>query len=171
MLCRSCDDLCKVGEDLLGKGENLGRGDGLQCRQKIGRKTLVDMCGNHLAVAVGYLKDPVNAADEVAHHVVAHAVEFVSGDGLLPQAFYLAVDFTEGVESGLGGDIGCDEKDDAATEYLGGTVNAIGIAFVFAQVAHQPGTEVAAQHGVEYHELGIVLAMPGKRKKVAEPYC
>ena len=82
------------------------------------------------------------------------------GDGLLAQKVYFAVDFLEGVLCGRGGDVGCDVEHDTATEYLGGAVDAVGVAFVFAQVAHEARAEVSAKDGVEHHEAGVVGAVP-----------
>ena len=71
-----------------------------------------------------------------------------------------SVDFLEGVLCGRGGDVGCDVEHDTATEYLGGAVDAVGVAFVFAQVAHEARAEVSAEDGVEHHEAGVVDAVP-----------
>ena len=121
----------------MGEGVELGGGDGGEGLHKVGGETFVDIGDDHLAVAFGDFEGAVDAADKVAHHKVAHAFKFGIGDGLLSQAFYLKIYLFDGVVCGLCGHIGGDEEDDAVAEYLCLAVDAVGVAFVFAQVAHE----------------------------------
>lgn len=158
----------EVGEGGLRQGEELRRVDVGKGLHEVGGETLVDLGGHHLAVALGNLEGAVDAADKVAHHVVAHAVEFGRADGFAAQEFDFAVDFGHGVGGGFGGHIGGDVEGYAVAEYLGLAVDAVGVAFVLAEVGHEAGAEVAAEDGVEDHETGVVGAVPGEGEEAAD---
>ena len=151
----------------MGEGVKLGGCDVGEGLHEVGGEALVDAGGHHLAVALGDFEGAVDAADEVAHHIVAHAVQFGLGDGLLAQTLDFAVDLGDGVGGGSRGDIGGDVEGDAVAEYLGLAVDAVGVAFVLAQVAHEAGAEIAAKEGVEDHEAGVVSAVPREGEQTA----
>ena len=115
----------------------LSGGDGGEGLHEVGGKAFVDIGDDHLAVTFGDFEGAVDAADKIAHHKVAHAFEFSIGDGLLPQTYNLEVYLFDSIVCGLCGHIGGDEEDDAVAEYLCLAVDAVGVAFVFAQVAHE----------------------------------
>ena len=79
----------------------------------------------------------------------------------------LAEYLLDGGAGGLGGHIGGDEEDDAVAKDLGLAIDAVGVAFVLADVAHQSRAEIAAQNGVEHHEGGIVGVVPLERQDAA----
>ena len=127
----------EAGEGGLGEVEELGGGDGGEGVDKVGGEAFVDIGGNHLAVAFGDFEGAVDAADEVAHHDVADTVELGLGYGLLAQEVDFVVDLCYSVGGALRGHVGSDEKDDAVAEYLCLAVDAVGVAFVFAEVGHE----------------------------------
>lgn len=47
-------------------------------------------------------------------------------------------DFVDSVVGSRCGHIGSDVEDNAVAEYLGLAVDAVGVAFVFAEIAHKP---------------------------------
>ena len=160
----------EVGQSGLGEGLELCGGDVGEGLHQVGGQAFVDLGRDHLAVAFRNLEGAVDAAYEVAHHVVADAVEFGVGDGLLLQTVYFVEYLVHGVGGGLSGDVGGNVKRYAVAEDLGLAVDAVGVAFVFAQVAHETGAEVAAEQGVEHHKAGVVEAVPRKGKKAAYAY-
>lgn len=98
----------EVGQSGLGEGLELGGGDVGEGLHQVGGQAFVDLGRDHLAVAFRNLEGAIDAAYEVAHHVVADAVEFGVGDGFLLQTVYFLEYLVHGVGGGLSGDVGGD---------------------------------------------------------------
>lgn len=77
-------------------------------------------------------------------------------------------DLLDGGLGGLCGHIGGDKENNTAAEDLGLAIDTVGVAFVLADIAHEPGTEIAAQDSVEDHKLSILLVAPPERQYAAD---
>lgn len=150
----------KGAEVLLGEGLELGGGDVLDRIEVVCGQLLGDIREVHLTVTLGEFEGAVDTADEVAHHDIADAFQLLLRDGLLLQAFDFAHDFADGWSGGLGRHFGRDEEDYAVAVDMGLAVDAVGVAFVLANVAHKAGAKIAAQDCAENHELGITGVVP-----------
>ena len=153
---------------MAGDAEDVGWSGGLQGVKEVIEESAVKAGGGQLAVAFGKLEDAVDGTEMVAAEVVAYAVEFVGGDAFVAEAADLGVDLYERVGGGIGSHVGGDVKDDAAAENLDAAVDAVGVAFVLAEVAHEAGAEIAAKQGVEDHESVAVGVVPTEREDAAD---
>ena len=126
------------------------------------------MVGGHVAEALREFEDAVDGTQEVADEDVADELQLAVGDGLSAEPVEFGEYLPHGVVGVSGGNVGKDVEDYGVAVDLGVGVDAVGVAFVFALVAHESRAEVAAEECGEDEEGGVVGMVPGEREEATD---
>ena len=108
---------------------------------------------------IGDAEGPVENAHHLARQNPFGQRQLLLADGFAAQPFDLAENLVESGAGHLGPDLRGDGQVARPVEVDGRGHHAVGVAVLFAQVAHQTRPEVAAQHGghdLHPREIGVV---------------